>query len=206
MIEVRMMDKMGTDLTVVNAAKVSFHKESPHLDSKGEGLIKYLADHEHISPFGHCFASFRVKAPLFVARQLVKHQYLRWNEVSRRYVDDPPEFYHPDKWYGRPVDKKQGAGEQISTKDRLEIDWSDSLSAYEQLLEAGVCPEQARIVLPLSTMTEWWWSGSLDAFADMYNLRSKPDTQEESRYVANKIGEYMSQCFPVAWKELTKDG
>ena len=124
MIKATYIDHMGSDLSVVNAARVSFGKKSEweqHLEDhisfhkvvntlseKDQKLIKYLAKHEHISPFGHCFASFHIKAPIFVARQLVKHKFVRWNEISRRYVDDPPEFYMPDVWRGRSADKKQG--------------------------------------------------------------------------------------------------
>ena len=116
MIEVTYINHMGDDLTVVNAARVSFGKKSDYmprvhmgepkvLQFKDDKLIKYLAKHKHISPFGHCFASFHVKAPVFVARQLVKHKFLRWNEISRRYVDEEPEFYVPDVWRGRSSDK-----------------------------------------------------------------------------------------------------
>ena len=121
MIEVTYKGHMGNDLTVCNAARVSFGKETEwdyeesdaysfksHLKKKDKKLIQYLAKHKHISPFGHCFASFHIKAPVFVARQLVKHKFLRWNEISRRYVDNEPEFYVPDVWRGRSEAKKQG--------------------------------------------------------------------------------------------------
>jgi thymidylate synthase (FAD) len=170
-------------------------------------LINYLAKHKHISPFGHAFASFHIKAPIFVARQLVKHKFLRWNEISRRYVDDEPEFYTPDVWRGRSKDKKQGSeGEVVlGTLDTAIVSDSpyDALSAYKALLMSGVAPEQARMVLPQSTMTEWYWSGSLDALADMCNLRCKPDTQAETRIVANQVDHIMMGLFPVAWDALT---
>ena len=138
-----------------------------------------------MSPFGHCFATFHVKAPIFVARQLVKHKFLRWNEVSRRYVDYEPELYEPNDWRGRSADKKQGSeGTAYPDEDIISFYKHASLLSYNQLLEAGVAPEQARMVLPQSTMTEWYWSGSLDAFADMCILRCKDDTQEETRVVA----------------------
>ena len=206
MISATYLKHMGDDLDVVNAAKVSFAKESKEFDDNSVRLIKYLAKHKHMSPFGHCFASFHVKAPIFVARQLVKHKFLRWNEVSRRYVDDEPEFYVPDMWRGRSADKKQGSdGEvKLGTLDTAIVSDSpyDALSAYRALLEAGVAPEQARMVLPQSTMTEWWWSGSLDAFADMCNLRCKPDTQYETRLVADQISDKMRELFPVSWQAL----
>jgi thymidylate synthase (FAD) len=197
---------MGNDLDVVNAAKVSFAKESKEFDDNSVRLIKYLAKHRHMSPFGHCFARFHVKAPIFVARQLVKHKFLRWNEVSRRYVDDEPEFYKPDVWRGRSADKKQGSDGVVKlygVAEQIVDDYvAEALTAYQVLLEAGVAPEQARMVLPQSTMTEWWWSGSLDAFADMCNLRCKPDTQIETRIVANQISNHMRELFPVSWRAL----
>jgi thymidylate synthase (FAD) len=177
MISATYLKHMGDDLDVVNAAKVSFAKESKEFDDNSVRLIKYLAKHKHMSPFGHCFASFHVKAPIFVARQLVKHKFLRWNEVSRRYVDDEPEFYVPDVWRGRSADKKQGSDGVVKLEgvdEQIVDDYAaEALTAYQVLLEAGVAPEQSRMVLPQSTMTEWWWSGSLDAFADMCNLRRK---------------------------------
>ena len=218
MIKATYIDHMGNDLTVANAARVSFGKTSemeddpwgpPKLKAKDDKLIRYLAKHKHISPFGHCFASFHVKAPIFVARQLVKHKFLRWNEISRRYVDDEPEFYVPDVWRGRSADKKQGSeGEvKLGTLDDTIVSDSphEALCAYNALLDAGVAPEQARMVLPQSTMTEWYWSGSLDAFADMCNLRCKDDTQAETREVAKQIDHKMIELFPVSWDALTED-
>ena len=237
MINVTYIDHMGSDLSVVNAARVSFGKRSDWEWSDEEGatnytfgqgdgkihlklsdrdtkLIKYLAKHKHISPFGHAFASFHVKAPVFVARQLVKHKFLRWNEISRRYVDEEPEFYTPEVWRGRSKDKKQGSAgviEDVLTKIYTgefygEYHFMDYRSAaeemYKGLMLQGVCPEQARMVLPQSMMTEWYWSGSLDAFASMCHLRCKPDTQYESRIVAEAIDDEMMKLFPVAWEAL----
>jgi thymidylate synthase (FAD) len=217
MIEVTHVDHMGKDLSVANAARVSFGKKSnldwsdpwspPKLRDKDAKLIRYLAKHEHISPFGHCFASFHIKAPVFVARQLVKHKFLRWNEISRRYVDSEPEFYVPSGWRGKSADKKQGSEGSIDDI-RPSLAWNmveSSKQDYEYLLGKGVCPEQARMVLPQSMMTEWYWSGSLDAFADMCNLRCKPDTQAETRFVADAISEEMEKLFPVSWEALTKE-
>jgi len=216
MIQVTYKGHMGNDLTVVNAARVSFGKESEwdyeesdaysfkqHMKLKDKKLIKYLAKHKHISPFGHCFASFHVKAPVFVARQLVKHKFLRWNEISRRYVDSEPEFYTPTVWRGRSADKKQGSAGKVTVSDNgfNEI----AMTEYEFLLDVGVCPEQARMVLPQSMMTEWYWSGSLDAFADMCALRCKPDTQAETAEVAWEIDCSMVKLFPVSWRSLREN-
>ena len=214
MIEVTYVNHMGDDLSVVNAARVSFGKTSKLVCtnivlgtydmSKGDKkLIQYLAKHKHISPFGHAFASFHVKAPIFVARQLVKHKFLRWNEISRRYVDDEPEFYVPEVWRGRAKDVKQGSTGEVKVPYLVPHEFNRSaLYEYETLLEAGVCPEQARMVLPQSTMTEWYWSGSLDAFADMCRLRITPDTQYESKQVALGVDKEMLKLFPVSWEAL----
>ena len=211
MIEATYIDHMGSDLSVVNAARVSFGKKHTEFDTVRDAkLIRYLAKHKHISPFGHAFASFHVKAPVFVARQLVKHKFLRWNEISRRYVDDKPEFYVPDVWRGRSADKKQGSEGAVELEEftlksgHYPYDTPEELGleVYGKLLDAGVAPEQARMVLPQSMMTEWYWSGSLDAFADMCRLRCKPDTQYESQLVANQISEKMGELFPVSWAAL----
>jgi len=197
---------MGSDITVVNAARVSFGKKSSntYTTAKDEKLIWYLAEHKHMSPFGHCFASFHVKAPIFVARQLVKHKFLRWNEISRRYVDSDPEFYEPKTWRGRAKDKKQGSEGEVKTNSNTCNLQLDSLFMYSQLLDEGVCPEQARMVLPQSMMTEWYWSGSLDAFADMCNLRCASDTQAETQSVAVQISRKMRSLFPVSWEALVR--
>ena len=237
MIQTFYVDHMGSDLSVVNAARVSFGKKSDWLPRvhngaaterirvKSDGdvvfngapeakalsakdcrLIAYLAKHKHISPFGHCFASFHIKAPVFVARQLVKHKFLRWNEISRRYVDHEPEFYQPTEWRGRSVDAKQGSeGVTYPDPDIISFYEHTALRSYNELLEHGVCPEQARMVLPQSMITEWYWSGSLDAFADMCNLRCKPDTQYETQVVAGHIDTEMAKLFPISWMALREN-
>jgi|TARA_R110000796_G_scaffold26010_3_gene72628 thymidylate synthase (FAD) len=207
MIEATYIDHMGSDLSVVNAARVSFGKvselENDKLSDKDTRLVRFLSLHKHMSPFGHSFCTWHIKAPVFVARQLVKHKFLRWNEISRRYVDDEPVFYASDVWRGCSIDKKQGSeGQVYPTRDDVLFSNYTALRVYKQLLDEGVCPEQARMVLPLSTMTEWYWSGSLDAFADMCNLRCKLDTQCETRLVASKIDDKMRELFPVSWEAL----
>jgi thymidylate synthase (FAD) len=239
------IDHCGSDLSTVNAARVSFGKKSewvkdeePYggardefgdkyhdkvLSDRDTKLIKYLAKNKHLSPFGHAFASFHVKAPIFVARQLVKHKFLRWNEVSRRYVDDEPEFYVPEVWRGKSADKKQGSEGVVelgffnTEGGRFEgyfgegtlaeaVSEQDLTGLYEALILVGVAPEQARMVLPQSTMTEWYWSGSLDAFASMCKLRCASDTQYESRIVADQISDVMRDLFPVSWDALLQTG
>jgi thymidylate synthase (FAD) len=214
------IDHMGSDLSVVNAARVSFGKKShceetrwvdmgdwcgdmPVVNDKDTKLIHYLAKHGHYSPFGHCFASFHIKAPIFVARQLVKHEYLRMNEISRRYVDSEPEFYEPDVWRGRSKDKKQGSAGVVNLSGYDDWTYNEScLAMYNDLLSDGVAPEMARMVLPQSMYTEWYWSGSMDAFANMCNLRLKEDTQYETRLVAQQIDKVMGELYPVSWTAL----
>ena len=222
MINVTYIDHCGSDQSTVNAARVSFGKKShceytrwvemgdwagdmPVVNERDAKLIRYLAKHKHLSPFGHAFASFHVKAPVFVARQLVKHKFLRWNEISRRYVDEEPEFYVPDVWRGRSADKKQGSDGVVDIdKGLIEEIHGQAVVTYQELLSFGVAPEQARMVLPTSQMTEWHWSGSLDAFAAMCKLRCASDTQYESRVVADQISKAMLELFPISWEALMK--
>ena len=219
MIVASYIDHMGTDLSVVNSARVSFGKKSDFmprvhngeakvLQPKDVKLIHWLAKHKHMSPFGHASATFHVKAPVFVARQLVKHKFLRWNEISRRYTTENIEFYTPDVWRGRSKDKKQGSAGVVEVRGSVPVGRAmyACKDAYEGLLKAGVAPEQARMVLPQSMMTEWYWSGSLDAFSDMCNLRCKPDTQAETAEVAWDIDRMMIKLFPVSWKALRENG
>ena len=213
-VDVELVEHMGSDLTVVNAARVSFGKRKKEFTEGDKKLIAFLAKHGHWSPFGHCSAQFHIKAPVFVARQLVKHQIgLTWNEISRRYVDYEPEFYEVDRWRGRAEDKKQGSDEENT------IEWINhkqstgalkqqvenvALKNYNTMLEAGVAPEQARMILPQSMMTEWYWSGTLYAFARICNLRCAQDAQYETRIVANLIDKESEQLFPISWTELRK--
>ena len=193
---------MGTDLSVVNAARVSFAKESNEFSKQDAKLIHYLAKHNHWSPFGHASLQFRIKAPIFVARQLVKHQVgLVWNEVSRRYVDDEPEFYIPSEWRLKADDKKQG-----SSDETIEYNLGSTLefvkTTYQNMLKANIAPEMARMILPQNLYTEWYWSGTLMAFARVCNLRCKPDTQWETQQIANLIDIESKQHFPTSWRAL----
>ncbi len=233
-MKVELLDHMGSDLSVVNAARVSFSKESEFesvqtgLDfiQEAEGLgpteiiqlaeadcklIRYLAKHNHWTPFGHASLQFRIKAPIFVARQLVKHQVgLVWNEVSRRYVSDEPEFYFPDVWRAKPEGSiKQGSGSafdgsayvSLVTKQLV----ADTVAAYNTLISEGVAPEQARMILPQNAMTEWWWTGSLAAFVRVCKLRLDPHAQAETREVAEQINALAAPLFPVAWQALLEN-
>lgn len=218
---------MGTDLTVVNAARVSFSKESPSLSEKDEALIHYLAKHEHWTPFGHPQVTLHMKMPIFVARQFMRSNVgIVYNEVSRRYVDTPPEFYIPQTWRSRP-DKsiKQGSGqgmiEVLNSKKGTEDLWADfdnkghpslhvaygfqaALDMYNDLLNSGVAPEMARMVLPLSTYTEMWATMSLAAAARVCRLREHEHAQWEIQEYARAISSRIEPLFPVSWKALTK--
>lgn len=213
-MEVTLIDHMGDDLAVVNAARVSFGKQVSEFREQDAKLINYLAKHNHWTPFAHCFASFRIKAPIFVGRQLVKHQVgLAWNEVSRRYVDDAPEFWFPKEWRGRPVNAKQGSNGVVQIKKTghmgfgvgPEENTEFALVVYNGLLEQGVAPEQARMVLPQNTMTEWIWSGSLAAFARVCKLRLDDHAQQETREVVSYIRNYMVELFPVSFNALMEN-
>ena len=213
-MEVRLVDHMGSDLTVVNAARVSFAKTSEwdvvpdagpvegYLKVDDERLIKYLAKHNHWSPFGHASMQFHIKAPVFVARQLVKHQVgLVWNEVSRRYVDDEVEFYEPTEWRLAAENKKQGSSDEtVPFSVTPTHEWCRQ--TYKNLLNAGVAPEMARMILPQSMYTEWYWSGTLYAFARVCNLRCKPDAQKETQMVADQIDVLAKELFPNSWEAL----
>ena len=211
-ISVEFLDCLGSDLTVVNAARVSFAMESEQFGSRDKKLIRYLAAHGHWTPFAHVQVQLRLKAPVFVARQLVKHQVgLVWNEVSRRYVDFTPEFHAPEAWRKRAPDKKQGSLDETIDNDSLLYNsyWDLMTRAedlYSFMLEKGVAPEQARMVLPQSMMTEWYWTGSLVAFARVVSQRLSEDAQYECRVVAEKIDQLLVNHEPISysWSCLTK--
>ncbi|WP_391559250.1 FAD-dependent thymidylate synthase [Robertmurraya sp.] len=246
-IKVEYINHCGDDLSVVDAARCSFDKQSsweypnqfPEVDYldpssrfyrgeiggfqrlklSDEKLIKYLANHKHYSPFNHSFISVRVKAPVFVARQLVKHKFMPWNEVSRRYVKGEVEFYTPESWRKAAENVKQGS----SKDETINLDIIDTLTndegnciyrpdevnkaafeTYNTLLDLGVCAEEARMVLPQSMMTTWIWSGTLGAFCDMLVLRLDEHTQYETRVVAQQVAEIVKELFPVSYKALVE--
>lgn len=221
-MKVELIDSMGTDLSVVNAARVSFDKTSDwdyvddeigtsiRLSEKDRKLIKYLADHNHWSPFAHTSIQLRLKAPIFVARQLVKHQVGGvWNEVSRRYVDSEPEFWFPDVWRGRPEGSmKQGSSGVVELTPMFPGEYGPkdpawlALKMYNHMLKSGVAPEQARMILPQNTMTEWYWTGSLMFFVRVCRERLAPGAQYETRLVAEQIAEIVATLFPVSWSAL----
>lgn len=214
-----LLDVMGNDLTVVNAARVSFDKQHDAFEYMQDAkLIAYLARHRHWTPFAHPQLSFRVSAPIFVARQLQKHQIgLAWNEVSRRYVSDEPTIFIPDGWRAAAKNVKQGSCDDLVTTmhDGGFDPWyypSEAAASvarqcaqlYEAMLVSGICPEQARMVLPQSMMTEWVWTGSLYAFANVCNQRLDPHAQRECKPVAEAIAKALTDNFPVSWAALSR--
>lgn len=212
-MQVTLINSMGNDQTVVDAARVSFAKKADnYTEAQNEKLIQYLARHNHWTPFGHAQATFHIEAPIFVARQLVKHQVgLVWNEVSRRYVDDSPRFFSPSSWRPRSEDKKQGSDKHDIIADMRQA-WKVYESAihnisktYGILLDIGVAPEQARMVLPQSMMTEWYWTGSLAAWSRVCRLRVSDDAQAETERIALDISREMRQLFPVSWTALEEN-
>lgn len=237
-----LIDYMGTDLSVVNAARVSFAKKSEwedgdikedeqgiyldvKLSDRDTKLINYLARHKHWTPFAHTAITVHVKAPLFVARQLGKHQVgMVWNEVSRRYVKDEPEFYEPEVWRKAADNVKQGSSDEavnlksfnqwgedyegrfieLTMSEVVNDAITDAVYAYKKLLKIGVAPEQARMALPQSMYTEWYWTGNLVSFANMVKLRTDSHTQRETQEVARQIGDLIAPLFPVSWNALTQ--
>jgi thymidylate synthase (FAD) len=240
-MKAELINVMGDDITVVNAARVSFDKESEweafdvetspcgsfklehgiKLSERDTKLIHYLARHGHFTPFTHTAITLRETVPIFVARQRFKHVVgFTYNEVSRRYVDSEPKFYMPDTWRKRADDKKQGSSEEVFTGSIVWYDYDGKYEesvttvyehvvnacecAYRKLIDAGICPEQARMVLPQSMMTSYYVTGSLAAFARAYNLRSKPDAQKEIQMLAAQWDEIIRPLFPVSWEALTQ--
>jgi len=259
-MQVSYVDHMGSDLSVVNAARVSHAKKSDwefvmptnplrnqypikRLKKSDNQLVNFLArgctsgewdklleefmDTEfyddlellvgyirqmptHWTPFGHTAVTVHVQAPIFVARQLGKHQVgFVWNEVSRRYVDDPPHFYVPKTFRKKAKDVKQGSGAPVSSTrqnlaaEHLEDAHHVALFSYNKMLEMGVCAEQARMVLPQSMYTEWYWTGNLYGFAQMFKTRTFGNVQQETKDVANMIGDIIRPLYPVSWQALT---
>tara|TARA_R110000868_G_scaffold36105_3_gene128573 strand:+ start:8402 stop:9115 length:714 start_codon:yes stop_codon:yes gene_type:complete len=224
---VEYVDHMGSDLTVVNAARVSFNKESSwdgdqhfsghikdrKLSDKDFKLIRYLAEHNHWTPFAHPQITLRIKAPISIRTQLFKHKVgFVENEISRRYVSYQPDLYFP-YFRGKPTNGAKQGSEEFITDVRLkeELDTKyrkaaeECIKIYDELLEAGVAPEQARFVLPQGIYTEWWWTGSLSAFARVYTQRTDPHAQWEVQEYARAIGDIIDPLFPESWHVLTKN-
>ncbi|CAN8140439.1 thymidylate synthase (FAD) [uncultured Thiomicrorhabdus sp.] len=228
-IKVELIDSMGSDLSTVNSARVSFDKESEYivrpidedgrelfLAERDKKLIKYLASHKHLTPFRHNQITIRCHAPIFLARQLGKHQVgMSWNEVSRRYVDSEPEFFVPDEWRGRPDGSIKQGSAGVIPRERLfmgdfgaEEGYSEKefyqyvSNLYNWLLMKKVSPEQARMVLPQSMMTSWYWSGNLLSFAHVYKERIAEGAQLEAQWFAEELDKVIRPLFPESWSAL----
>lgn len=225
-MKVEYLDHMGSDVSVARAARVSFDKDSEPADTptivvagcyvfsevcdtRDAGLIRFLAEHGHWSPFAHTSVSMRWKAPIFVARQLAKHQVgLSWNEVSRRYVRTRPELWWPEMYRRAADNVKQGSSNEECKSRVLSHAEGAAIAAvdhYLDLIEDGLCPEQARMFLPQNTYTEWIWTGSLYAWARVFKQRTDPTAQKETRDLVLQVGDICGKLFPVSWKELTKE-
>lgn len=210
MMHIELLDSMGSDLTVVNSARVSFAKYKDTFSDNDERLIKYLAEHQHWTPFSQVQYQVRIKAPIFIARQWFKHMVgITRNEVSRRYVDSEPEFFSPTKWRSKPTDgAKQGSSgdapsqyfPDLYLKDIVEL----ASENYRKMIVQGICPEQARMILPQCMMTEWIETGSLASAARIYKQRIDPHAQVEIQELAEKFGGCIESIAPVSWRQLTK--
>lgn len=215
-MHVEYVDHLGTDLTVVNAARVSFDKESHYEDGgladRDTRLIRYLAEHDHFTPFTHAQITLRETVPIFVARQRFKHVVgFSYNEVSRRYVDTPPEFHVPDEWRSRPDGSMKQGSAGVHPENRIVARDYDTflrraVAVYEDMIERGVAPEQARMVLPQSMMTSYYVTGSLAAYARLYRLRVDPHAQQEIQELGKKIAAIVQPLFPVSWAALCGEG
>jgi len=206
---VDLLDTFGDDLTVVNAARVSFGKEVHEMSEGDEKLIKYLASHNHITPFFHPQVRLRIKMPIFVAREWFRHQIgFARNEISRRYVDSVPECYMPVTIRERDSNLKQGS-KLTSVPDEQECLTlihecnNVAMDVYKALLDKKVAPELARTVLPQGMFTEFIETGSLAAYARLCQLRLDPSAQWEIREYAAAVSELLASKFPVSWKHLS---
>lgn len=214
MLELDYVDHMGSDLRTVNAARVSFDKYHVSIqEDRDPGLINYLGKHGHWTPAAHNQLTCKVRVPIFIARQWYKHQIgAVYNEISRRYVEDTPSFFYPDSWRQRPPQSiKQGSAGALSEEEQdqvgifYELAIDTALKAYEHLLEMGVAPEQARIVLPQSMMTEFYVTGSLVYWARLYQQRTNVGAQQEWKQICNKINQIAETHFPLTWRSLIHD-
>lgn len=208
--KVELLETFGNDLTVVNAARVSLGKHVDEFTEKDAKLIKYLADHEHTSPFFHPQARFRLRMPIWMAREWFRHTIgFARNEVSRRYVDDEPSFHIPEELRERAPNKKQGSKDGVHPynsllrREYMEESVDKSVRMYNSLLKEGVCPEQARMILPQCMMTEFIETGSIAAYARLCHLRTGPDAQKEICGVAMRVSDALKTAFPASWNALS---
>jgi len=222
-VKAELIDYLGDDLRVVNAARVSFDKESdwepldeaqvnPVLSEKDVKLLSYLARHNHWTPFSHVMITMRETAPIFVARQRFKHMVgFTYNEISRRYVDTPPEFWRPELFRERAENKKQGSKDTFISSTHPHYWYDEAIraceKAYNVILQAGGCPEQARAILPQAMITSYYVTGSLAAWARAYKLRIDPHAQKEIQDLAHQWGDIISSIpqLKYSWESLTNN-
>ncbi|MCF4099797.1 FAD-dependent thymidylate synthase [Maritalea mediterranea] len=231
-MDVEYLDHMGNDLAVVNAARVSFSKTSEWLPSGSTSdypdvvyqnidgnpvnlkqgdhkLIQYLARHNHWTPFAHTAIKLRVSAPVPIRTQCFKHKSgLVENEESRRYITTTPELFIPDSFREAPMGNvKQGSGEaHYFSKQWLDLYQrvgKEAIAYYQMMIDAGICPEQARFILPQGVEVNWVWTGNLASYARFFNQRTDPHAQKEIQYLAEEVGAIIEPLFPVSWKALT---
>jgi len=209
-IKVELIDHMGSDLAVVIAARVSFAKESTEFVEQDERLIRYLATHDHWTPFAHTAIQLRVAAPVPIRTQCFKHKVgLVENEESRRYISTRPEIYIPDQFRAKPQGSiKQGSADRHESSEGWRQEYiivtNLCVELYMAMIEDGVCPEQARFVLPQGAIVNWIWTGNLVSFANFYNKRTEAHAQKEVKDVAIIVDQVISPLFPVSWAALTK--
>ena len=208
-MKVEYLDHMGSDLSVVNAARVSFEKKQLEKGPEDERLINYLASHHHWTPFAHTSIQLRMKAPVPIRTQCFKHKSgFVENEESRRYISSGPEFYLGSTFRGKPVGSaKQGSTgemkEQVRWHNIFKRHYKSCLADYTYAIEEGMCPEQARFLLPQGAMVSWIWTGNVASFARFYNQRTEAHAQQEIQELAQLVGNVIEPLFPTSWQALT---
>lgn len=211
-MKVEYIDHMGNDLSIIRAARVSFASDdgTERTEEDNLKLTRYLAKHNHWTPFAHTSITLRMTAPLPIRTQCFKHKFgFVENEESRRYIDTKPEFFMPAEFRGKPEGSaKQGSegliADQARWKEAFSMTYETLLEAYDFAIEKGMCPEQARFILPQGTEVNWYWTGSLSAFARFYKQRTDAHAQKEIQELAKEVGDIIAPLFPISWEELTK--
>lgn len=209
-IKASLIDNFGSDLTVVNAARVTMGVEREELKENDTRLINFLARERHVSPFRHPQASFRCEAPIAIARQLQKHQVgFSWNEMSRRYKDGAVDIFIPKEIFSRPDDLHSGSGALLEGEEEAKAlalfnsAYEASLAGYDELIKF-IAPEQARFVLPQGMITTWYWTGSLYGWFELCRQRLSSHAQYEVRLFAQSLDEEMAKLYPISWSALRK--
>ena len=212
-MKITLIKTLGTDLTIVNAARVSLNKQSKKINEQDEKLIAYLMKHKHWSPFAHAILQYRITAPLFIARQWYKHQIgIARNEISRRYISTPPTYYTPQTWRQTAKTIKQGSAQPLPQEKQKEIHQKyknhikDTTKLYKELINNNICPEQARIILPQATNTQWIETASLYACLRIIHLRCEHTAQKEIQKLAQQLEKIIKQKYPITMKTYKTHG